>query len=500
MEALKITRELFDFMNENIPYCHWKSTEHIKKTLSGDTDVDVLIDREYKNELIEVLFKIGFIRFEIPQLRDYVAVEDYLGFDKESGKIVHLHLHYQLTLGEKHLKGSRLPIEKLLIDTRKYLKDEQVYVIDENLEAVMFMARFVIKLRKRDFIKTIFGKKYISHGSLLEYKWLKERASKDKMTEYAETIFDRELANKIVNTFYSNMSVYKFYALRKSMSDHLSISSMYSKPRTLLERYRRELFRILEFANKKTFNASFYFRRRLFSGGLLVAFVGVDGAGKSSIVSKVKTDFSKEMNVHYEYLGSGLGQSSFMRLPLKLLYRLLITFKIWDTKKGSDSLVKDKTVNRSKKEKIIKQFGDLPWTFSLTMERKNKLKKVMANRNRGFLVVTDRYPQNNVDFYHDGKRLAKNKKSKIYNWVRRYEDEVYNLYGKYTPDLVIRILVDPEIAYSRKPNEITIDGSREAQKLLRQVVYEGAEVVEIYNNGSFEETINKVKQIIWERI
>jgi thymidylate kinase len=500
METLAIIRNLLDFMNENILYCHWKSTEHIGKTLTGDTDIDILIDRQDKEVLLEGLNRIGFKRFEIPQLRDYVAVEDYLGLDLETGRIVHLHLHYQLTQGEKHLKGSRLPIESLMLNTRKFLQKEKIYVVNENLEAVFFMIRFAIKLRKRDFFKELIGKKYIDFGSLLEYKWLKNIVDENEMKRYGGLIFSEDLANEITKVFFGKMDVYSFSKLRNKLKPHLRIISMYSPLRTLIERYRRELFRVIETSNRKTIQYPFYFRRRPYSGGLTVAFVGVDGAGKSSIVKKIHKDFSKEMNVYFEYLGSGLGKSSFIRYPLKVIYRSLIKLKIWDTKKGSDSVVKGNVVKRTNNEKVIKKLGDLPWALTLSMERLKKLKRVMAYRNRGFLVLTDRYPQNKLEYFHDGRRLADNNNSRFYQIVSNYEKKVYDYYGKYTPDLVIRILVDPEVAYTRKSNEITLDGSREAQNLLRNVTYEGSEIIELYNNGSFDDILNQVKQVIWERL
>jgi hypothetical protein len=67
-----------------------------------------------------ILADTGFRRFMAPPLQAYPAVEDYLGFDHATGRLVHLHLHYQLTLGQRHLKGYRLPWESQLLGTRHF--------------------------------------------------------------------------------------------------------------------------------------------------------------------------------------------------------------------------------------------------------------------------------------------------------------------------------------------------------------------------------------------
>ena len=49
----------------------------------------------------------------------YPAMEHLLGMDRASGRMFHLHVHYQLVLGERFVKNHRLPLEaEFLASTR----------------------------------------------------------------------------------------------------------------------------------------------------------------------------------------------------------------------------------------------------------------------------------------------------------------------------------------------------------------------------------------------
>src|SRR6478735_4711757 len=87
--GLFITRRLLDQLNAaRLPYCHWKSNEHVGAGLDGHTDLDILVDRRCSMELQRILVECGFKRFSTPPLRAYPAIEDYLGFDHDTGRIV----------------------------------------------------------------------------------------------------------------------------------------------------------------------------------------------------------------------------------------------------------------------------------------------------------------------------------------------------------------------------------------------------------------------------
>ena len=114
-----LTRLFARLHAEHIRYCHWKSNEHLRATMLGATDVDLLVDRAAAQRLAAILTETTtFKRFVAKPGLGYPGIEDYVGFDEATGTLTHLHLHYQLTLGERFLKGHRLPWEELVLATR----------------------------------------------------------------------------------------------------------------------------------------------------------------------------------------------------------------------------------------------------------------------------------------------------------------------------------------------------------------------------------------------
>ena len=78
---LKNIENLFNEMDLNeIRYCHWKSNEHLKEALEGETDLDILFDISQK-ALVEDIFKKNKIHlFVAPWYRRYEGIFDYIGF------------------------------------------------------------------------------------------------------------------------------------------------------------------------------------------------------------------------------------------------------------------------------------------------------------------------------------------------------------------------------------------------------------------------------------
>ena len=102
---LKKSLELFDEFNKNnIKYCHWKSNEHLVEGLLGDTDLDVLISKNNKQIAEEILKKCLYMKCKSQYGSRYPGVDDWIGEDIETGKLIHVHLHYHIITGHKGMK------------------------------------------------------------------------------------------------------------------------------------------------------------------------------------------------------------------------------------------------------------------------------------------------------------------------------------------------------------------------------------------------------------
>lgn len=241
--ALALLTALFHRLRaEEIRYCLWKSNEHLQASLRGVTDLDVLVHRQDARRLARLLTELDFKPFRKLTGHEYPGIEDYLGFDGDTGSLSHLHVHYQLTLGEKFLKGYRLPWECGALATRMWDAEHGAYVIDPHLEAVLLVIRAALKLRARDYVLAVFGYAYLRNGALRELRWLASRVDTGRLRALAgELLGDRAgaLLCEIVAT--PAPSIRQLLAFRRSAGDRLDAYRMYRSLDALRQRWTREL-------------------------------------------------------------------------------------------------------------------------------------------------------------------------------------------------------------------------------------------------------------------
>ena len=144
-----IEEVLQDFHDLDIRYCHWKSNEHLAASMSGDTDLDILFDEKDKAAFKIIMSKHGFKRFTPAKEKQYRDIDDYIGLDFSSGKLIHLHTHFKLTLGESYLKGYQLNLEQKILDSRVFDVDFGIYRIEPAFELILLFFR--TQTRKHSF-------------------------------------------------------------------------------------------------------------------------------------------------------------------------------------------------------------------------------------------------------------------------------------------------------------------------------------------------------------
>ena len=158
---LQVVKELLSQLKTlKIHYCHWKSNINLEKSYAGQTDLDLLVHKKDRDKFNIVISELEFKRIMSPPLKQFSGMEDYLGFDYETGKLCHLHVHYKLILGQKHIKNHHLPIERFVL--KKLILFKNIYVPTPEVELLLLIIRANLKfdfydylaflVRKRDYI------------------------------------------------------------------------------------------------------------------------------------------------------------------------------------------------------------------------------------------------------------------------------------------------------------------------------------------------------------
>src|SRR5207253_10961084 len=172
------------------------------------------------------------------------------------------------------------------------------------------------------------------------------------------------------------------------------------------------------------------------TGGRLIAVVGPDGSGKSTVVKEIVTWLSEHVDVLPIYFGSGDGPVSPVRWPLQLAGRW------WHRRKAEA---------RSRSAPARAGEGDAPgtpptwmriaralWALILRAEKAQRLRRAWRAHERGMIVVCDRYPQNQMMGCMDGPLLSEWRESRprLLRALARWERAPHHWAQGHPPGLV----------------------------------------------------------------
>jgi thymidylate kinase len=242
------------------------------------------------------------------------------------------------------------------------------------------------------------------------------------------------------------------------------------------------------------------------AGGAVIAIVGPDATGKSTLVSETGRWLGENLAV--KMLHAGKPPSSWVTAPINLL--LLLTRPI--RTKMPPSIKEDRSAS-GEENPARKSGGTTSLLYAiravtLAWDRRNLLRRGWRAAARGELVICDRYPSNNIGAM-DSPRLVEQIgrsgwHSSIYNVAARLEQQLYAQIPP--PDLVIRLHVSVDTAIKRnrlrdKQGEET-DAYIEARHRYTRA-WQRADtrrVFDVDTEQPLAETMLAIKDIIWRSI
>src|SRR5699024_1221672 len=160
--------------------------------------------------------------------------------------------------------------------------------------------------------------------------------------------------------------------------------------------------------------------------------------------------------------------------------------------------------NEGEKAKLIRKLGEFPWIWTLALERKKKIRILKRFKDKGFVVVTDRFPQDQFINICDGPRYFKNPTvdNNLTNRIlSKREQQYFELAKKHTPDLVFVLNVSSKTAADRKPNEVDIESHEKMmQSILGLKFTMETKVVEIDADQSYNTVLLNVMDKLWKEL
>lgn len=478
--GLKIIQSLnTNLSKKNIEYCHWKSNEHVDAAVKGETDLDILFSFDQKDSAKKVLKDSGFKLFIAPWWRQYPNIEDYIGIDSETGKIVHVHAHFRLVLGESGVKSYHLPWEDEIIKTRIFYKNCQIYISSPCMELLLLICRLGIKLESRRLNSK--NKKEIE-DYIIESSWLKDRVTKKELSNLFINKFG-ELNVEIIDIIYdSKFDLNAFLIVNKLVKNEFKKYRRFSKNKAFFIKIIRGLYS--KFASFKVKLGLWQYKpkRNLPDNGIIISLMGADGSGKSTQTDRLISEFKQKVDVYYVYMGSGKGCVSLNR---KIIIKLRkVTKAMLGYKNNIDSSSINNTTEEPKQLSVIKVIGKIIMALSIAREKRARLLKAYKMKKRGGIIICDRYPQKVVFGYNDGPRLNYflNSKNPILKKLAAYEYSLYKITDEIYPDLVFKLLADPLILKERRP-EMNLDRIIQKQEGVKTIRFQKkSEIIEVNAN------------------
>lgn len=174
----------------------------------------------------------------------------------------------------------------------------------------------------------------------------------------------------------------------------------------------------------------------------LIAVVGSDGTGKSTLTADLVKNLQKYRATERRYLGliSGEDGDKIKRLPV---------IGVWLERRLAAK--SDKTQRMSNKPPAL-------WAalimYGFSVLRAANLRKVQRLAESGVLVISDRFPQAEISgFYYDGPGIGVERaKGWLMTRLAAREKRLYQSMALCRPELIIRLDIDVDTAFSRKPD------------------------------------------------
>ena len=507
--SLEVLDSLLDRMDaEGIRYCHWKSNEHVGPALRGRGDLDLLVDRRAALATARLLAELGFKRFLVRPGRGYPGIEDYLGFDEATGSLTHLHLHYQLTLGEKFLKGHRLPWEAVMLETRVYDAEHRIHVADPALETLVLLVRAAMKLRTRDFVLAAANTPYVRGSQLRELRWLIERTDTRHFQALAGVLVGQDATRVAVEMLAAPApTVRQLLAFRRLARPRWSDYRMYGVLEARARRWFRELDTIISVVRTRLRSHALHASTRTApQGGLLVAIVGPDGAGKTTVARETTSWLSREVAVLPMYGGSGSGPASLPRRVLESTARL--AHPSWRGN-GSALEARESVPSAPHGDRAsgglggrLQRLARAAWALSLARERYRNAARARRARDRGVVVLADRFPQNQFPGLNDGPKLTPwlSHRDPLLRWAARRERAAYERIALWSPDLVVKLHLPFDVARERKPDTPTDQLRRKVEIVDALRFPSTTQVVSVDAQMPLESVVGAVRRIVWRAL
>lgn len=474
----------YELARNDIAYCHWKSNDAIERSATGENDLDLLIAREHATKFAEIVARIGFKEAIDSREQQLPGVVSFYGRDGNTSAIVHLHAHFKLVLGHDYTKNYHIPIEEEYLASAR--QDGLFRLPAPELEFPIFVIRMFLKHCTWDAILIRHGR--LSPSEKHELDYLESRLRPDRMDDILrEQVpwMDTELLGRCAEAIRTTSRVWTRVALGHELQRRLEPCSR--RPRIgdlALKLWRRVARPVRRRLLRRSAKA------RSSTGGVVLAVVGGDGAGKSTTVAELRNWLSKDFDILTLHVGKPRWSHATRALRgfLKVC-RLGFTPGLKPIRYSLDTTVLE-----------FPGYTWAIWEVCTARDRYLTLSSARRFAANGGIAICDRYPLSEIKLM-DGPQIRRFAGARSDGSFTRLLIEAEEHYYSRMPraDLVVVLKVDPVLAVARK-----IDESPETVRPRSSEVWDidwGRKDTHVVDAGQPKTTVlSDVKALVWSKI
>lgn len=220
-----------------------------------------------------------------------------------------------------------------------------------------------------------------------------------------------------------------------------------------------------------------------------MALVGADGSGKSTLVREIRQWLSKKVDLRVFYMGSKKPRWRTKRL--RSLLRRTRKLKAWFLRRGKGNSALGRLANN------LNTAMQAIYFIGIAFDRASRHREGKRKAAQGTLVIYDRYPLADLHGIMDGPYIRMTfpeNRGRLLGLLERWEQRIYDRIDP--PDVVMLILVEPEVSLQRKPDHEEKVVRRKSQA-VRELQPRGSRVVRIDGAPPREEVVLQVKSELW---
>jgi len=227
----------------------------------------------------------------------------------------------------------------------------------------------------------------------------------------------------------------------------------------------------------------------------VVAVVGADGAGKSTVIQDLRKWLAWKLKVRHYYLGSQ--QPSLVTQLLYTSYRIIR--KLYRTWSG---FVGEKRIS-SNWLRWLQYLSRNLYHLSVGQDRYHRYISSRQQAAQGAIALCDRYPLDalcNVMEGRpmDGPQIAVEAGSEMGTITGTLSKKEQDLYRKIRPpDHIFVLHVSPEVSQRRKPDHDP-EMIQAKSQALRQMERQGLHIIDVDADQPFEQVLLQIKTALWQ--